>query len=77
MGRERAKQINITWLAALGLLLVLSGNGCRRAPRAMQPPPPTVEAPQIDPWKAAAHKVEEDRGDIIAACHAGFRAQAR
>jgi len=29
----------------------------------MQPPPPTVEAPQIDPWKAAAHKVEEDRGE--------------
>src|SRR5689334_12540542 len=63
MGKEWAKRITVTWLVALGLLLVLSSSGCRRAPRSMQPPPPTVEAPQIDPWKAAAHKVEEDRGE--------------
>ncbi|MFL6216377.1 MAG: DUF5715 family protein [Blastocatellia bacterium] len=63
MKKEWAKRITLSWLVALGLLLVLSSAGCRRAPRSMQPPPPTVEAPQIDPWKAAAHRVEEERGE--------------
>jgi hypothetical protein len=38
--------------------------GCRNARKetAVQPPP-TVEAPQVNPWKEAAQKVEEDRGE--------------
>jgi hypothetical protein len=63
MRRKWAKRTTRSWLVALALLLVLSSAGCRRAPRSLQPPPPTVEAPQIDPWKAAAQKVEEERGE--------------
>lgn len=28
-------------------------------------PPPTIEAPQVNPWKEAARKVEEDRGEPV------------
>jgi Family of unknown function (DUF5715) len=37
---------------------------CRKARKetAVQPPP-TVEGPQVNPWKEAARKVEEDRGE--------------
>jgi hypothetical protein len=39
---------------------------CRNARKdtAVQPPP-TVEAPQVNPWKEAARKVEEDRGEPV------------
>lgn len=50
-------------LVALCLLAALLIAGCRRAPRSLQPPPPTVEAPMVDPWKEAAHRVEEERGE--------------
>src|SRR6185369_15612776 len=63
MIKRWAKQRSMWWLVALGLLMILSTGGCRRAPRSLQPPPPTVEAPQVDPWRAAAHKVEEERGE--------------
>jgi len=62
--RERwARRIATGKLVALCLLVALSVAGCRKAPQALQPPPPTVEAPLVDPWKAAAHKVEEERGE--------------
>jgi hypothetical protein len=40
--------------------------GCRNSGKetAVQPPP-TVEAPKINPWKEAARKVEEDRGEPV------------
>jgi hypothetical protein len=40
--------------------------GCRNSSKetAVQPPP-TVEAPQVNPWKEAARKVEEDRGEPV------------
>jgi len=63
MKEEWAKRICGCLLVALCPLIALSLTGCRRAPRSLQPPPPTVEAPLIDPWKAAAHKVEEERGE--------------
>src|ERR1044071_1709581 len=63
MTKRWAKRITVGLLAALCLLTALSVAGCRKAPRSLQPPPPTVEAPLVDPWKAAAHKVEEDRGE--------------
>lgn len=63
MIRAWVKVITLYGLVTLGLLSTLSGAGCRRAPRSLQPPPPTVEAPQVDPWKAAAHQVEEERGE--------------
>ncbi|HJQ25012.1 MAG TPA: DUF5715 family protein [Blastocatellia bacterium] len=50
-------------LVALCLLTALCVVGCRKSHQSLQPPPPTVEAPMVDPWKAAAHKVEEDRGE--------------
>ncbi|HEX8091286.1 MAG TPA: DUF5715 family protein [Blastocatellia bacterium] len=45
--------------------IVLAG-GCRAAHKetAVQPPP-TVEAPQVNPWKEAARKVEEERGEPV------------
>jgi Family of unknown function (DUF5715) len=58
-----AKRIRGWLLVALCPLIALSLAACRRAPRSLQPPPPTVEAPLVDPWKAAAHKVEEERGE--------------
>ena len=63
MIKRWAKRITSGLLAALCLLMALNVGGCRRAPRSLQPPPPTVEAPMVDPWKAAAHKVEEERGE--------------
>jgi Family of unknown function (DUF5715) len=63
MIKRWAKRIIGGLLAALCLFMALSVGGCRRAPRSLQPPPPTVEAPMVDPWKAAAHKVEEERGE--------------
>jgi hypothetical protein len=63
MREPGVKRLTIHLLVATCLLAVLIASGCRKAPRSLQPPPPTVEAPLVDPWKAAAHKVEEDRGE--------------
>jgi hypothetical protein len=63
MVKRWLKRLNDHLLVALCLLIALSVAGCRRAPRSLQPPPPTVEAPLVDPWKEAAHKVEEERGE--------------
>ncbi|MEN3333910.1 MAG: hypothetical protein V7641_3275 [Blastocatellia bacterium] len=63
MAKRELKRLNDDLLVALCLLLAFSMAGCRRAPRSLQPPPPTVEAPLVDPWKEAAHKVEEERGE--------------
>jgi len=52
-------------LALLCLLLIVMFANCRSGKQTYQPPPPTVEAPQIDPWKEAARKVEEDRGEPV------------
>lgn len=52
-------------LGVLCFLSVLTFASCRSNNQTQQPPPPTVEAPQIDPWKEAAHKVEEDRGEPV------------
>ncbi|MGA9771881.1 MAG: DUF5715 family protein [Blastocatellia bacterium] len=60
--RPRASQLVI---AALCFLSVLLFANCRSNNKTQQPPPPTVEAQQIDPWKEAAHKVEEDRGEPV------------
>jgi hypothetical protein len=57
--RPRAAQLV---LVALIFLFALSFASCRSNRQTNQPPPPTVEATQIDPWKEAARKVEEDRG---------------
>ncbi|HVG20986.1 MAG TPA: DUF5715 family protein [Blastocatellia bacterium] len=48
-------------LSAMALM-----GGCRGARKetAVQPPP-TVEAPQVNPWREAARKVEEDRGEPV------------
>ena len=58
--RPRAAQIVS---GALCFLFVLLFANCRSNKQTQQPPPPTVEAVQVDPWKEAAHKVEEDRGE--------------
>lgn len=60
--RPRAAQIIFS---ALCFLLVLQFANCRGSKQTQQPPPPTVEASQADPWKEAAHKVEEDRGEPV------------
>src|SRR4051812_25234974 len=53
-----------TALASLCISLIALMGACRNARKetAVQPPP-TVEAPQVNPWKEAARKVEEDRGE--------------
>ena len=48
-------------LAASFVLLAGSLGACRRSNRTPQPPPSVEPAP--DPWKEAARKVEEDRGE--------------
>jgi Family of unknown function (DUF5715) len=60
--RPRAAQLV---LIALGLLFAHAFVSCRSNRQTHQPPPPTVEAPLIDPWKEAAHKVEEERGEPV------------
>ena len=65
MKKRVAQQLIGCLLATLSLFIVLTNTGCRRSRESLQPPPPTVEPPQIDPWKAAAHRVEEDRGEAI------------
>ena len=64
------KQITRPCGAKLGLgvlcfLFALLFANCRSNNQTQQPPPPTVEAVQIDPWKEAARKVEEDRGEPV------------
>jgi Family of unknown function (DUF5715) len=53
-------------LLAFCILITIPMGGCRGAGKetAVQPPP-TVEAPQVNPWKEAARKVEEDRGEPV------------
>src|SRR5215216_5046994 len=53
-------------LVVFSILATALMGGCRGARKetAVQPPP-TVEAPQVNPWKEAAHKVEEDRGEPV------------
>lgn len=60
--QSRAAQIG---LGALCFLFAFTFASCRSSKQTQQPPPPTVEAPQLDPWKAAARKVEEDRGEPV------------
>ncbi|HKS42764.1 MAG TPA: hypothetical protein VJX74_19285, partial [Blastocatellia bacterium] len=52
-------------LVTLCFLFAFPSANCRSNKQTQQPPPPTVEAPQVDPWKEAAHKVEEDRGEPV------------
>jgi hypothetical protein len=52
-------------LVTLCFLFAFPSANCRSNKQTQQPPPPTVEAPQIDPWKEAAHKVEEERGEPV------------
>ncbi|HKP86085.1 MAG TPA: DUF5715 family protein [Blastocatellia bacterium] len=47
------------------ILLALLFANCQSKKQTYQTPPPTVESPQIDPWKAAARKVEEERGEPV------------
>src|SRR4029079_16712656 len=42
--------------------LALMFANCKSDKQTQQPPPATVDAQQVDPWKEAARKVEEDRG---------------
>jgi hypothetical protein len=53
-------------LVAFCLSAITLAGGCRvhRKETAVQPPP-TVEAPQVNPWKEAARKVEEERGEPV------------
>lgn len=60
--RPRAAQLI---LFALGFLFAHTFASCRSNKQTHQPPPPTVEAPLIDPWKEAARKVEEERGEPV------------
>lgn len=47
------------WLAGAFLLAA-----CARQPKdTLVPPPPTISSPQVNPWKEAAAKVEEDRNE--------------
>ncbi len=51
-------------LLLLCLLLLLFTEGCKREPKETYvPPPPTIEPPMVNPWKEAANKIEEDRGE--------------
>src|SRR5436305_11138405 len=63
MTERGVKGLSAELLVALCLLMALSVVGCRKSHQSLQPPPPTVEAPLVNPWKAAAHKVEEERGE--------------
>ncbi|HKG20908.1 MAG TPA: DUF5715 family protein, partial [Blastocatellia bacterium] len=57
-------------LAFAGALLLAA---CTRQPKdTFVPPPPTVSSPEVNPWKEAAAKVEEDRNEP-----AGRRAQVQ
>jgi hypothetical protein len=60
------RRIALTLMAAL-VALAASLAGCRRAqPReAAMTAPAGVPTPMLDPWKQAALKVEEDRGEAI------------
>jgi hypothetical protein len=54
-------------LAAVLVLLVLAvlyrGDETPRRGEPQVAPPPAVTAPEVNPWRAAAHLVEEDRGE--------------
>src|SRR2546423_3617531 len=63
MTERGVKGLSAELLVALCLLMALCVVGCRKSHQSLQPPPPTVEAPLVDPWKEAAHKVEEERGE--------------
>ncbi|MCA1817131.1 MAG: DUF5715 family protein [Acidobacteria bacterium] len=54
-------------VAFIFLALFVCASGCRRASqRATEvPAPASLPTPQIDPWKQAALKVEEDRGEPV------------
>jgi hypothetical protein len=52
-------------LSAIALVASLAA-GCRRAQREAEvPAPASLPTPQLDPWKQAALKVEEDRGEAV------------
>ncbi len=58
--------IVVVGLAALCLVAILILVSRSRSPKeAVMPPPPTIEPAKIDPWKEAAAKVEEDRGEPV------------
>jgi hypothetical protein len=67
MGYKEAGRI--TSLAGLVILSLLAGvfsSACSSGRKeAVMPPPPTVEPAKVDPWKEAASKIEEDRGEPI------------
>lgn len=45
-------------------LLLLFAQGCKREPKETHvQPPPTIEPLMVNPWKEAANKIEEDRGE--------------
>jgi hypothetical protein len=61
-----ARHISIMSAVVLCLLSILLTSGCRgRKREAVMPPPPTIAPKQVDPWKEAARKVEEDRGEPV------------
>jgi hypothetical protein len=63
---EKAYKDNSSSSLAIGLILlaILPVAACSRKPKeTAMPPPPTVSAPLIDPWREAANLVEEDRNE--------------
>ncbi|MCA1630046.1 MAG: DUF5715 family protein [Acidobacteria bacterium] len=61
------RQAAFLFLTALVLAAASSAAGCRRAQRreAALSAPAGVPTPMLDPWKQAALKIEEDRGEAI------------
>ncbi len=51
-------------ILTLALIVALDASCARRPKETYVPPPPTIAPPEIDPWKVAANKVEEDRGEV-------------
>ena len=63
--RSRALSPVILFLALL-ILAVLPHSGCRgQKTETVMAPPPTVAPPEVNPWKEAAGKVEEDRDEAV------------
>jgi hypothetical protein len=69
---HRGAHVLAATLVTLLLAIVYRGDEGPRRPDPQVAPPPAVSAPEVNPWRAAARLVEEDRGEPM-----GRRASVR